>query len=83
MKLIYDEDDGKVTKCLHPHCECLDSCEASDPFMTAQYLCPECKEPCKSVEETFDYAGTHCTNGESGTHRTGNYVSDCCGADLN
>ena len=43
--------------------------------------CCECGEECKIVEETFDYAGTHCTNGVSGTHHTGVYVSDCCSAD--
>ena len=42
--------------------------------------CTECKEECRLVEETFGYAGTHCTFGRSGTHHTGVYVSDCCGA---
>ena len=45
-------------------------------------ICEDCKEPCKPVEETFDYAGTHCTYGNSGTHHTGHYVSDCCLAEL-
>ena len=44
-------------------------------------ICADCNEVCKLVEETFDYAGTHCTYGKSGTHHTGVYVSDCCGAD--
>lgn len=44
--------------------------------------CSECHEECKAVEETFDYAGTHCTHGIAGTHRTGHYVSDCCCAEL-
>ena len=45
--------------------------------------CSDCGEECKAVEETFDYAGTHCTFGRSGTHHTGFYVSSCCSADLN
>lgn len=46
------------------------------------FYCAECGEPCTPVEETFDYAGSHCTYGRSGTHRTGYWVSDCCLADL-
>ena len=45
------------------------------------FICEECGEPCESVEDTFDYSGTHCTNGNGGTHRTGEYSSSCCGAD--
>ena len=45
------------------------------------FKCTDCGEPCDIVEETFDYAGTHCTNGKAGTHHTGVYVSKCCGAD--
>lgn len=45
-------------------------------------VCCNCGEPCGTVEETFDYAGTHCTGGKRGTHRTGVYVSDCCYADF-
>ena len=44
-------------------------------------ICEECGEPCESVEDTFDFSGTHCTNGNGGTHRTGEYSSSCCGAD--
>ena len=40
--------------------------------------CVECKDTCTLVEETFDYSGTHCTGGVSGTHHTGHYVSTCC-----
>lgn len=43
-------------------------------------ICSDCKEECKAVEETFDYAGTHCTHGRPGVHHTGIYVSSCCGA---
>ena len=52
--------------------------------MRCQYrmICLDCNEECNPEEETFDYVGTHCTNGKSGTHRTGGYVSDCCGADM-
>ena len=49
--------------------------------ITKKYKCLECGEECSLVEETFDYAGTHCTNGANGTHHTGIYVSDCCLAD--
>jgi len=44
--------------------------------------CAECGEECQEVEETFDYAGTHCTNGRAGTHHTGVYVSKCCLAEV-
>lgn len=44
-------------------------------------LCVSCGGECEMVEETFDYAGTHCTNGMAGTHRTGVYVTNCCGAE--
>ena len=43
--------------------------------------CTECGEECALVEETFDYSGTHCTHGRSGTHHTGVWVSECCFAD--
>ncbi len=43
-----------------------------------EYVCASCSEPCSIVEETFDYSGTHCTHGQSGTHHTGVYKSDCC-----
>jgi hypothetical protein len=46
-----------------------------------EIVCVECGEPCSVVEETFDYAGTHCTNGKAGTHHTGVWVSECCLAD--
>ena len=45
-------------------------------------ICAECGEECNTVEETFDYAGTHCTHGRGGTHHTGFYVSECCLADF-
>ena len=44
--------------------------------------CSMCGEPCGTVEETFEYAGTHCTNGKPGIHHTGVYVSDCCFEDV-
>jgi predicted nucleic acid-binding Zn ribbon protein len=44
--------------------------------------CTECGEECKVVEETFDYAGTHCTHGQAGTHHTGIFVSECCLAEF-
>lgn len=45
-------------------------------------FCTDCGQPCETVRESFDYAGTHCTGGKSGTHYTGRIVSDCCGADV-
>ena len=47
-----------------------------------ELFCSDCGDPCEAAEETFDYTGTHCTNGLPGTHYTGVYVSDCCGAEL-
>ncbi len=49
--------------------------------MIDKYFCDSCGDECEIIEETFDYAGTHCTNGRSGTHRTGRYLSKCCLAD--
>ena len=50
--------------------------------MTHQLYCSDCMDPCEQVEETFDYAGTHCTHGRAGTKHTGHFVSKCCGAEL-
>ena len=50
--------------------------------MTDIWFCTDCGQRCTPVEETFDYAWTHCTHGRSGTYRTGNYLSDCCSAEL-
>lgn len=44
------------------------------------YICLECGEQCQVEEETFDYAGTHCTGGRSGTFHTGVFLSRCCSA---
>ena len=49
-----------------------------EEFEASRPICSQCKEKCATVEECFDYAGTHSTNGKSGTHRTGHYVSECC-----
>ena len=46
------------------------------------YICTDCMDPCLTVEETFDYAGSHCTNGQAGTHHTGHFVSACCLAEV-
>ena len=45
-------------------------------------ICEECCHECGAVEETFDYAGSHCSNGRAGVHHTGHYVSDCCLAEV-
>jgi len=52
-----------------------------------EILCPECGEPCEIIplDNAFDYAGTHCTYGRSGTHYPSDYgtpVSDCCEAPM-
>jgi len=46
------------------------------------WYCEECQQKCEIIEESFDYAGTHCTYGKSGTHYTGHFVSKCCNAPL-
>ncbi len=51
------------------------------------FRCPECGELCQIVplRNEFDYAGTHCTGGLSGTHYPDNWgepVSDCCEASI-
>ena len=51
-----------------------------DEDCAPDFKCEECGEVCGIVEETFDYSGTHCNNGQGGTHRTGNYSSSCCDA---
>ena len=45
-------------------------------------VCVGCGEECGVIAESFDYAGTHCTGGNSGTHKTGRYISDCCLDDI-
>ena len=46
-------------------------------------ICAQCGEPCGLIllDNSFDYSGTHCTGGKSGTHYPSDYgmpVSDCC-----
>ena len=43
-------------------------------------VCEDCGEVCEVVEVAFDYAGTHCNHGKSGTHKTGEYETKCCSA---
>lgn len=50
---------------------------------TDNIICPECKQECLLIEkdDSFDYSGTHCTGGISGTQQLPiYYVSDCCEA---
>lgn len=52
----------------------------------ADCFCTQCGERCNiiALENEFDYGGTHCTNGQSGTHYPpgwGDPVSDCCEED--
>ena len=59
-----------------------------NPYITPDgFLCPECNELCTIVplDNSFDYPGTHCNNGKSGTHYPSDYgtpVSDCCEAEI-
>ncbi len=50
-------------------------------------ICPKCGEECTiiALDNAFDYSGTHCTGGRSGTHYPSDYgtpVSDCCEAPM-
>lgn len=47
-----------------------------------QEHCYECDKETTFRPECFDYAGTHCTNGQSGTHYTGVYECEECGSEL-
>jgi hypothetical protein len=44
------------------------------------WACESCMMPCKkiTIDESFDFAGTHCTHGKSGIHRQYADGSDCC-----
>lgn len=49
----------------------------------ADFRCPSCGESCTiiALENDFDYGGTHCTHGKSGTEYPsdwGSPVSSCC-----
>jgi len=46
------------------------------------WVCDDCGHQCNIQEITFSYAGTHCTYGLPGIHRTGQYESTCCGSDF-
>jgi DNA-directed RNA polymerase subunit RPC12/RpoP len=48
----------------------------------ATYRCLQCGGICEIVEESVDYTGTHCTNGNAGTHYTGDCYSLCCLSDF-
>ena len=50
-------------------------------------VCPNCGDPCTIVPylNHFDYAGTHCTHGNSGVHFPADWgipVSDCCEVEM-
>ena len=46
-----------------------------------KYKCCDCLDVCEIEPEEIHYSGTHCTNGNSGIHKTGFYLSTCCQAD--
>jgi hypothetical protein len=45
--------------------------------------CGECGEECIiiMVDDSFSYAGTHCTGGIGGVHQASHFESDCCEAE--
>jgi hypothetical protein len=47
-------------------------------------FCDGCKEPCKTkaVDQSFSYAGTHCSHGRDGVHHEIDILSDCCEEDF-
>ena len=51
-----------------------------------EMICPACGESITPYKEdnSFDYAGTHCTHGQSGTHDPGSGDPKCpkCDADV-
>ena len=49
--------------------------------MEELYRCSMCLEICSIEEEEFSYSPTHCNHGQDGVHKTGHYVSDCCGVE--
>ena len=51
----------------------------------ADFRCPDCNNECLIIglDSSFDYSGTHCTEGASGTEYPSDYgspVSSCCEA---
>jgi len=42
-----------------------------------EYICTFCGKSCNVFQESFDYAGTHCTNGRGGTQQA-ELRSACC-----
>lgn len=49
-----------------------------DDYTLVNYQCKDCGELCNIESQAFSYSGTHCNNGQSGTHNDGAYASDCC-----
>ena len=52
----------------------------------ADCFCTQCGERCQliALQNEFDYSGTHCNNGQPGTHYPSDWgipVSECCEAD--
>ena len=46
-------------------------------------FCSHCQKECTCVkyDDSFDYAGTHCTHGIGGTQHEYHWASDCCDAE--
>jgi len=54
-------------------------------YPSGKTTCPKCKQECRliKVDDSFDYSGTHCTNGKAGTHHVPvYYISDCCEVEI-
>ena len=48
-------------------------------------ICDDCNQPCEiiMIDDSFDYAGTHCTGGMPGRHHVPPYAgSECCEAEF-
>ena len=68
-------------ECKIPNSQCNDDCDLFE------VKCPKCGEFCEIVplDNSFDFAGTHCTHGQSGTNYPndhGSPVSNCCDAPM-
>ena len=45
-------------------------------------ICSECGKECKAIQDYFECAGTHCTNGKDGKEMLDEWNSDCCSEEV-
>lgn len=47
-------------------------------------ICSHCHNKTNeiTIDDSFDYAGTHCTHGRAGTWHDSHQASECCEADV-